>query len=92
MWIENKIALGMQVVRIITRKDAQQLIEKLKDDGYGLTVINGEGATGPIKIIFIVIKRKYLPNVLSMVCHFNPKAFYSVEDIRFAAEGNFPLN
>lgn len=92
MWIEHKLALGMQVVRIITRRDALQLIETLKDEGYGITVVDAEGTTGSVKIIFTVIKRKDVPQILKLVRHFNPKAFYSIEDIRTASEGIFPTN
>ena len=92
MWIEHKLAIGMQVVRIITRKDAHQLIEKLKANGFGVTVIDGEGVTGHVKIIFTVIQRKDLPDITAMIKRFNPKAFFSVEDVRMAAAGIFPNN
>lgn len=92
MWIEHKLAIGMQVVRIITRQDAHRLIEKLKADGYGVTVIDGEGVTGHVKIIFTVIQRKDLHEITAMIKRFNPKAFFSVEDVRMAAAGIFPNN
>ncbi|HDP99106.1 MAG TPA: DUF2179 domain-containing protein [bacterium] len=92
MWIEQKLAIGIQVVRIITRKDAQKLITHLREAGYGITVINGQGATGRVKLIFTTIQRKDLKCVIGAIKHFNPKAFYSVEDIRSAAEGIFPNN
>ncbi|GAB4366284.1 MAG: DUF2179 domain-containing protein [Calditrichia bacterium] len=88
--IEKKLALGMQVVRIITRMDATQLIERLKKEGYGLTIVDAEGMTGPVKIIFTIIKRKDLSEVLNFVDRYNPRAFYSVEDVRTAREGIYP--
>ena len=45
IYIENKLALGMLVVRIITGKDSSKLVEKLKANGFGVTSINGEGIT-----------------------------------------------
>ncbi len=87
--IENKLAVGMEVIRVITRKNAAKLIKKLKSEGYGLTLINGEGATGPVKIIFTLIRRKERGEVIKMIEEFNPKAFYSIEDVRFANEGVF---
>ncbi len=88
--IENKLALGMQVVRIITRLDATNLIEALRQKGFGLTVVDGMGGSGPVKIIFTLIRRKDLSQISQQIRHYNPKAFYSVEDVRMAEAGIFP--
>jgi len=90
MWLDDKLALGFQVVRIITRTDASNLISALIKNGYGVTHADGEGATGRVKIIFTLIHRKCLPEVREMIQQFNPRAFYSVEDVRMATEGIFP--
>ena len=80
----------MHVIRIITRKDASKLIEKLKSEGFGITLINGNGSTGPIKIIYSLIRRKEQSKVLKFIQQYNPKAFYSIEDVCLAHEGVFP--
>ena len=91
MVIEKKLALGIQVIRIITRFSADELINDLKKDGYGLTLIDGQGASGPVKIIFMLIKRKDLPKVKLIIHNNNPKAFYTVEDVQFATDPIYPL-
>lgn len=88
--IEKKLAIGNVMVRIITRKDAGDLIESLRQADYGVTVIEGEGSTGPVKIVFTVIKRKDIPVVVGLIKQFNPKAFYSIDDLQSATEGIFP--
>jgi len=90
IYLEGKLALGMQVVRIITRKDASALINQLKAQGYGLTVLDGEGVTGPVKVVFTVIQRKHLPELCEIIRQFNPGAFLSIEDVRLAEEAKFP--
>jgi uncharacterized protein YebE (UPF0316 family) len=90
MSIEHKLALGLRVVRVITRLDATELIEDLRKKGFGVTVVPAEGNVGPVKVIFMVIKRASVPEVTAQVRRFNPKAFYSVEDVRGASEGIFP--
>jgi len=90
MWIEEKLAMGVQVVRIITKKEASQLIDALKASGYGVTILDAQGSTGPVNIIFMIIKRTDLPQVVALIQQYNPKAFYSVEDIRAVNEGVFP--
>ncbi len=90
--IEQKLAMGMVVVQVITRKDASDLINFLRVSDLGVTVVDAAGATGPVQIIFTVTKRSYLPYVLTNIQHFNPNAFYSVEDIRHASGMIFPNN
>jgi uncharacterized protein YebE (UPF0316 family) len=90
IWIEQKLAIGMQVVRIITKLDANKLIRSIRSLGYGLTVVDGEGTSGPVKILYTLIRRKDMPKIVSMIQNYNPKAFYSVEDVRLAASGIFP--
>jgi uncharacterized protein YebE (UPF0316 family) len=90
IWIENKLALGTQVLRIITSRDAIDLINNLKNKGYGVTLLDAEGSQGPVRMIFTIIKRKNLTEVIELIQTYNPKAFYSVEDVRMAREGIFP--
>ena len=91
MYLENKLALGTQLIRIITRFDASELIDRLRSEGFGLTIVNGEGATGPVKVIFTLIRRKEQKQVVEFIQQYNPKAFYSIEDVRMAKEGVFPV-
>lgn len=90
--LEEKLAMGVLVVRIITRKDATLLFEELKEEGFGITMLDARGATGPVNIIYTVIKRSALPRVVEMIKTFNPKAFYSIEDVRTVNSGVFPSN
>lgn len=92
MVIEQKLAIGFEVVRVITRASAENLLEHLKNDGYGLTVTDGHGANGPVKIIFLLIKRKDLPKVSKIILKYNPKAFYTVEDVNFVKDAIYPTS
>lgn len=92
MWIEHKVALGYRILRVVTRRDAARLIETLRDRGYGVTVVDAEGNTGMVKIIFTILKRRDIPDAVAQVRRFNPKAFYSIEDVRAAEKGIFPGN
>ncbi len=88
--IEEKLAIGMQVVRIITQKDASELIIALGTSGYGATSIAAQGSTGRVDVVYTIINRSNLKDVVEIIKKFNPKAFYSVEDTRFVSEGVFP--
>lgn len=88
--LEGKLAMGVVLVRIITRQDGNELIACLREAGYGVTSIDAKGAIGPVHVIYTVIKRTSLGEVVEIIHRFNPKAFYSVEDIRTVREGVFP--
>ena len=90
MWLEEKLAMGYTILRIITQKDASELITHLRSNNFGVTSIDGCGAEGPVKIVFAIIKRKDLNVAINIINHFNPQAFYSLEDVRRINEGIFP--
>ena len=90
MLIEEKISLGLTSVRIITRDDPVALLQYLRSHDYGVTSVDGEGATGPVKMVFTIIKRQDLPHVIGIIKQFQPTAFYSVEEVKSVAEGVFP--
>jgi uncharacterized protein YebE (UPF0316 family) len=89
MLIEERIAFGNLIVRIITRKDATELLKQLWHGGYGVTNIPGHGESGPVQLIFTVCRRRDLPTVIQLVKRFNPRAFYTIEDVRFVQD-NLP--
>ncbi len=88
--IEQKLAMGRVVVQVITRRDATELINFLRLADFGLTVIEANGGTGPVHIIFTITKRSNLPYVIETIKNYNPKAFYLIEDIRFVSDTIFP--
>jgi uncharacterized protein YebE (UPF0316 family) len=80
--IEEKLAIGIQIIRVITHRDASPLIGELREKGFAVTVADAEGKDGPVHIIFLVVKRQKVKSVIAVVNEFNPKAFYSIEDVR----------
>ncbi len=91
--VEEKIALGFELIRIITSKDADDLIASLKAKGHGITSIRAHGSKGDVGIIYSVIKRSDLKSFISFMKKHNPNAFYTIEDIRFVNKNIFgPVN
>jgi uncharacterized protein YebE (UPF0316 family) len=88
--IEGKIAMGIVLVRVITSQNASDLAEKLRGSGFGVTILDAQGTSGKVNIIFVVIKRAFLKRVVEIIQECNPKAFYTVEDVRHISEGVFP--
>jgi uncharacterized protein YebE (UPF0316 family) len=88
--IERKLAIGTLLVRIISRKEVDDLIDMLRAAEYGVTSIDAEGTTGPVKVVLTIIKRKELPNIVTIIKAFDSRAFYSIDEIQSAAAGVFP--
>ena len=84
--LDEKLSIGTVGVRIITRQDAKDLVIAFKKINYGITVVDAEGSKGSVKIIFTVVKRQDMSKVINLVKKYNPKAFYSIEDIRYVSE------
>jgi len=86
MIIEEKLSIGIVGIRIITRQDATKLVDAFKKSDFGITVVDAEGSKSKVKIIFTVVNRQNFQKVIKLVKQYNPKAFYSVEDIRYVSE------
>ncbi len=87
MIIEERLALGMVGLRLITAKPAIELIEILRENGFGLTYMTANGTQGIVHILFITIPRKNLNKLVEFINQYNPRAFYTIEDIRFVNKG-----
>lgn len=90
--IENKLKVGSLVVRIITAKKEDTLVKNLKKAGFLLTRIDAEGGWGPVEIVFTVLKRKRWKEAQKIIESFDPHAFYSVQDVKFASDEHEKLS
>lgn len=89
--IEHKMAIGSSIIRIITKKDATELIKHLRSEGYGATSIDAEGSEGKVHVIYMTIRRQDFENIAQIIREFNPNAFYTMEDVRLVSKGIFPM-
>ncbi|MCB9772101.1 MAG: DUF2179 domain-containing protein [Candidatus Omnitrophica bacterium] len=89
--LEEKLAVGLEIIRIITKTEALELINSLTAEGYGTTSVDAHGSTGKVQIIFTIVPRRHHLRVIKIIKKFNPRAFYTVEDVKSASEGIFPL-
>jgi uncharacterized protein YebE (UPF0316 family) len=90
MYIEERLAMGTILIRIVTSKEGTGLIEYLKGEDYGVTSVDAQGARGDVNLIYTIVKRSDVAHVIEIINRFNPRAFYTIEDVRFVREGVFP--
>ncbi len=89
MKIEERLAVGVSLVRIITKKELPSLSISLNEGGYPTTLLDGHGRDDDVSIIYTIVKRKNLPKVIDLIKRSNPKAFFTVEDIRYISHENY---
>jgi uncharacterized protein YebE (UPF0316 family) len=92
MKFEEKLALGLQVIRIITNQECDEFIRSMKDGHHGITIVEAQGSMGPVKMIFTIVQRKEVKEIESLIALYNPTAFYSIEEIKNVNQGVFSSN
>jgi uncharacterized protein YebE (UPF0316 family) len=90
IWIAEKLSLGIALIRVITSKDASELVQYLKTAEYGVTSVDAKGSAGKVQVVFTIVPRSEVASVVNLIKQFNPKAFYTIEEVGFVEEGIFP--
>ena len=90
IFLEQKLAMGIVLLRIITMKNAKELITHFRDLGYRVTHVPAEANVGKVEIIFIPIKRKDIRSVIAAIRKYNENALYTFEDVRMMSEWAIP--
>lgn len=79
LWVEEKMALGLSTVRIISRHGGVELAEALRDSGFGVTEFAGHGREGLVEVVYTVVRRRQVKKVLAQIAVWDPDAFVTVE-------------
>ncbi|MEW8973988.1 MAG: DUF5698 domain-containing protein [Tissierellaceae bacterium] len=88
--VENKIALGNLGAQIILKTaDNKELIEVLRENKFGVTVMEGHGIEGPREILNVALNRKDLEKLRKLVYGYDEKAFITVNNINPVSGGFF---
>ena len=78
-YIERIVGVGNIIVRVFCPANSPSVAETLRENGHGVTVIDGEGKDGPVKIYLCVIPRRKLKSVLGMIEEINPNAYITTD-------------
>ena len=90
MLIEERIAMGTQLIKVFSSKDVLSLQKCLNEEGFGTTVVDGDGSAGKVKILYTVIDRKTAEQAKKILIDFDPNIFYVIEDVKLVKSGIFP--
>lgn len=88
-WIESKLAFGLCSIQVIVPKDedTDKLVAELRENGFGVTMMEGEGKTGRREILMLHMKRKRIPAAINLVKSQLCNAVITVNDIKVISGG-----
>lgn len=90
--LERWIASGWILARIVTDREDVRLIQLVRDAGFGVTVVHGEGREQPQAILFVVTLRKRGQELLELVRKLEPEAFVTIDSVQTAMGGYLPVH
>jgi uncharacterized protein YebE (UPF0316 family) len=86
--IENKLAIGTASIQAVVGEDAKEdLCALLRERGFGVTLIQGQGMEGTVDVLLIFLKRRCVPEAIGLIRQRQPHALVTVNDIRQLRNG-----
>jgi uncharacterized protein YebE (UPF0316 family) len=89
MLLDEKLAIGHELIRVITKLDAGDLANALRSAGFGVTSVKAVGMQGDVGILYVIVNRKNQKTAIGIVEEHTPNAFFTIENIHFV---NRPLD
>nr|WP_312579973.1 DUF5698 domain-containing protein [Sedimentibacter sp.] len=87
--IESKIAVGLVSIQaVVNEESGQVLADILREQGFGVTIIDGKGKNDSKKnLLFVQLKRKRITEATNLIKENTPNAYISVNDIKSMTGG-----
>lgn len=86
-WLEEKLAIGHELVRIMSADPDVNMVRKLRSLGYEVIDLEGvENEKVPVEVLLIVERRRNVPQLLRTVSQLDPNAVFTTNDIRRPAQ------
>jgi len=88
--IEEKLSIGTVILRIVTTAEStEQITAYLEAGQFGVTSLDAQGSRGNVRMIMSLVQRADLPRITQYIETTNPRAFFSIEDVRYVNQGVF---
>jgi len=90
--IDSQLAIGFLSLQVFPPQyHCSRCVEVLRDNGFGVTSVPGEGRHGTRTVLFVTLKRKDLDRAIKLLDTIEPDIFYTVSDARNIRGGVFPM-
>lgn len=82
MWVEQKLALGMQAIMLISQGHSAAVTEALRFAGFPVTEVKGHGRDGDVSVAYVVTHRRDTAVAIQIARRIDPAVFTTVNDVR----------
>jgi len=89
MLLDERLAIGHEMIRVITKLEKGDLANALRNAGFGVTSVKATGMQGEVGIHYIIVNRKNVKKAIVIIQNEAPTAFFTIENIHFV---NRPLD
>lgn len=87
MMIEQRISPGHSLLRIVSARRGNVLVETLREEEIGATEVRGHGLSGTVSLILCHLPRRQVDRAKRLVTNLDPEAFVSVVNVRQVGGG-----
>lgn len=77
--LEQKLGSGYVWLNIISMNYVDDITNALRENKFGVTLIPGEGASGGVTVLLVLIPRKRQKEVMHLIESIDPKAFVTMQ-------------
>ena len=77
--LEQKLGSGFVWLNIISMNFVDDITNALRKNKFGVTLIPGEGASGGVTVLLVLIPRKRQKEVMQLIIEIDPKAFVTMQ-------------
>lgn len=83
IWLEGRMAIGLELVRIVSENPEVNLSRVLREKDYSVVQLEGTGHSAvPVEIAFVIERRRKVPELLAMIERTDPHAYCTISDIK----------
>lgn len=87
--IEERLSIGRLVAQVIVKDMLDELVQSLRDAGFGVTIFAGEGREGKSYMLNIILERKQVRKLHEIIDGCDCGAFITTMDVRASLGGYF---
>lgn len=86
--IEGKLAIGTACIQAVVGQQEKEIVsDSMRQMGFGVTTVRGEGKDGPVDVLMIYLKRKCVEEAIGIIKGASPAALITVNDVRHLRNG-----
>jgi len=75
VYVEQKLAIGFTSVHVNINHENDEMVDMLREKGFGVTVFSGKGRLGNRQRLDILTRRKKEKELMNIIYSFEPEAF-----------------